>query len=506
MAIGIAEQNEQITYLRSVLAILTTSTNDLIAELSSSSAGKAAVSNGAKTNPDVRIPKTPKAEEARKRAIAATTSLEAAILTPQWRHGHLAHSYYISRALHMVVEWEIPQLLAANGPMTLDALASKTGIADPSKLGFVMRTLCAHHICWYPYHRDIGRLVRTVVLTKCKKEVPTLAAAVELDFQSDNIFSETSHDVFANEEASTALATDERLATSVRFASFLFPTADVLAGLLKDPVLCASYEPRDSAFAKSIGKGMGQFEYLNAHPEWRDCFDFWLASLGEYLHGLTDVRGYPWETTLRNGAVIVDVGGGLGSSIQSLRTNLPHHKNDFVGIVQDQPGMIAHATAHCNKTDPQALTSGVVKLTPHDFFNENPVKGADVYWFRSVIVDWQDKDLTTMFTHIRNAMAPGKSRLLIGEYIPHPTCGDALLPDAPAPLLKNYGAFQSMGLIGGFVLTASPNGRQRTFQDLDRVVKAAGLKIVKVWICRGLGNVIECRLKEDRATGTNGSH
>ncbi|KAF4773192.1 O-methyltransferase [Colletotrichum scovillei] len=465
MAIGIAEQNEQITYLRSVLAILTTSTNDLIAELSSSSAGKATVSNGAKTNPDIRIPKTPKAEEARKRVIAATASLEAAILTPQWRLGHLAHSYYISRALHMVVEWEIPQLLAANGPMTLDALASKTGIADPSKLGFVMRTLCAHHI-----------------------------------------FAETSHDVFANDEASAALATDERLANSVRFASFLFPTADVLPGLLKDPVFCASYEPRDSAFAKSIGKGMGQFEFLNAHPEWRDCFDFWLASLGEYLHGLTDVRGYPWETTLRNGAVIVDVGGGLGSSIQSLRTNFPHHKNDFVGIVQDQPGMIAHATAHWNKTDPQALTSGAVKLTPHDFFNENPVKGADVYWFRSVIVDWQDKDLTTMFTHIRKAMAPGKSRLLIGEYIPHPTCGDALLPDAPAPLLKNYGAFQSMGLIGGFVLTASPNGRQRTFQDLDRVVKAAGLKIVKVWICRGLGNVIECRLKEDHVIDTNGSH
>lgn len=171
MAIGIAEQNEQITYLRSVLAVLTSSTNDLIAELSSSSACKSTVSNGAKTNHDVRIPKTPKAEEARKRVIAATASLEAAILTPQWRLGHLAHSYYVSRALHMVVEWEIPQLLAANGPMTLDALASKTGIADASKLGFVMRTLCTHHI-----------------------------------------FAETSHDVFANDEASTALATDERLA------------------------------------------------------------------------------------------------------------------------------------------------------------------------------------------------------------------------------------------------------------------------------------------------------
>ncbi|KAF9877263.1 hypothetical protein CkaCkLH20_05529 [Colletotrichum karsti] len=445
-----ATAEQQITHLRSLLGILTTSVNDLIAELSTAG-------NGATPGPaDVRIPKDPKTEEARKRIIAAAASLEAAVFTPQWRLGHLAHSYFVSRALHMAVEWEIPQLLAANGPMHLDALASKIGIVDANKLAFVIRTLCAHHI-----------------------------------------FAETSLNVFANDEASTALATDERLANSVRYASFLFPTADVLPNLLKDPVLCASYAPRDSAFAKSIGKGMGQFEYLNAHPEWRDCFNFWLASLGEYLHGLTDVRGYPWELTLQDGAVVVDVGGGLGSSIQDLRTNFPDRKNDFVGIVQDQPGMIEHATAHWQKMDPEALATGAVKLTTHDFFTENPVKGADVYWFRSVIVDWQNDDLTTMFTHIKNAMAPGKSRLLIGEYMIHPTCGDVMLPDAPPPLLKNYGEWQAMGLISGFVLTISPNGRQRTFHDLSSVVEAAGLKVSKVWICRGLGNVIECRLKED---------
>lgn len=450
-----ATAEDQITNLRSLLSILTASTNNLIDALSSSSTATNGA-NGTKAD-HVRVPKDPKTEEARKRVIAATASLEAAVLTPQWRLGHLAHSYFVSRALHMAVQWEIPKLLAANnGSMTLDALSAKTGIVDTRKLGLVMRTLCAHHV-----------------------------------------FAETSLNVFANDEASTALATDERLANSVRYASFLFPTADVLPGLLEDPALCASYASRDSAFSKSIGKGMGQFEYLNAHPEMRDCFNFWLASLGEYLHGLTDVGGYPWESTLKNGAVVVDIGGGIGSSILALRTNFASHKNDFVGIVQDQPGMIEHAKAQWEKTDPQALATGAVKLTVHDFFQENPVKGADVYWFRSVIVDWQDDDLIKMFTHVKNAMAPGKSRLLIGEYIMHPTCGDDLLPDAPPPLLKNYGEFQAMGLISGFILTVSPNGVQRTVQDLSNVVEAAGLKIVKVWVCRGLGNVIECRLKQD---------
>ncbi|OLN93266.1 Demethylsterigmatocystin 6-O-methyltransferase 6 [Colletotrichum chlorophyti] len=448
---------QQIAHLRSLLDILITSTNELIAELSSSSSSKSTAVNGDTTvHRDVRIPKDPKTEEARKRVIAATASLEAAVFTPQWRLGHLAHSYFVSRALHMAVEWEIPQLLSTSGPMSLDALAAKTGIVDTRKLGLVMRTLCAHHI-----------------------------------------FAETALDVFANDEASTALAADEQLASSVRCASFLFSAADVLPSVLKDPALCASYAPRDSAFARSIGKGMGQFEFLNAHPERRDLFNKWMGSLGEYVYGLTDVRGYPWESILQNGAVVVDVGGGIGSSIEALRSNFPNRRKDFVGIVQDQPGMIEHATAHWQKTDPQALATGAVKLISHDFFTENPVKGADVYWFRAVIVDWQDDDVIKMFTHIKDAMVIGRSRLLMGEYITHPTCGDALLPDAPPPLLKNYGEYQAMGLILGFLLTVGPNGRQRTIQEVSNVVEAAGLKIFKVWICRGLGSVIECRLKED---------
>ncbi|TDZ21310.1 O-methyltransferase gedA [Colletotrichum orbiculare MAFF 240422] len=395
-------------------------------------------------------------EQARKNILAATASLEAAVLTPQWRLAHLAFSYFVPRALHMAVEWKIPQLLEAAGPVGIDDLASRAGIADTRKLALVMRTLCAHHV-----------------------------------------FDETALNVFANNEASGALAADENLASAVRYASLLFSTADVLPGILGDPVLCASYAAKDSALARSVGKGMGQFDFINAHPEWRDCFNLGLVSLGEFVHGLTDVRGYPWEDTLRDGAVVVDVGGGVGGSIQALRTNFAERKHDFVGIVQDQPGMIEHAAAHWQKTDPEALASGAVRLTAHDFFRENPVKGADVYWLRAVIVDWQDEDLATIFTHIARAMAPGKSRLLIGEYVMHPTCGDELLPDAPAPLPKSYGAFQAMGLILGFVLTVGPNGRHRTVQEVSNVAEAAGLKIAKVWVCRGLASVIECRLRED---------
>lgn len=34
---------------------------------------------------------------------------------------------------------------------------------------------------------------------------------------------------------------------------------------------------------------------------------------------------------------------------------------------------------------PDAIPSGRVKFMAHDFFQENPVKGADVYWLRGIL-------------------------------------------------------------------------------------------------------------------------
>ena len=34
---------------------------------------------------------------------------------------------------------------------------------------------------------------------------------------------------------------------------------------------------------------------------------------------------------------------------------------------------------------PEAIPSGRVKFMVHDFFHENPVKGADVYWLRGIL-------------------------------------------------------------------------------------------------------------------------
>lgn len=38
------------------------------------------------------------------------------------------------------------------------------------------------------------------------------------------------------------------------------------------------------------------------------------------------------------------------------------------------------------RENPAALESGQVEFQPHDFFQENPVKGADIYWLRYIML------------------------------------------------------------------------------------------------------------------------
>lgn len=55
-------------------------------------------------------------------------------------------------------------------------------------------------------------------------------------------------------------------------------------------------------------------------------------------------------------------------------------------VVQDrEPVLIQAQTNVWPKAIPGALDSGRVSFMPHDFFQVNPVKGADVYWIRYIL-------------------------------------------------------------------------------------------------------------------------
>lgn len=61
-----------------------------------------------------------------------------------------------------------------------------------------------------------------------------------------------------------------------------------------------------------------------------------------------------------------------------------------------------------------------VELTTHDFFTEQPVKGADVYFFRHVFHNWPDLYCIKILRALIPALKPGAKVLINDGTAPEP--------------------------------------------------------------------------------------
>lgn len=82
-------------------------------------------------------------------------------------------------------------------------------------------------------------------------------------------------------------------------------------------------------------------------------------------------------------------------------------------VIQDRAPVLKQAeTAVWPKESPDALKAGRVRFLPHDMFEPNPVKDADVYWLRYIMHDWSDDYCVRILSAIKPSMGP-RSRILI---------------------------------------------------------------------------------------------
>ena len=94
---------------------------------------------------------------------------------------------------------------------------------------------------------------------------------------------------------------------------------------------------------------------------------------------LTDGVDFPWGSL--GDTTVVDVGGGVGSMCVDLARKFPNLRF----VVQDLPATIEKAHSIWNAEAADAVAAGRVQLQPHDFFEEQPVKGAGAYFLRCVL-------------------------------------------------------------------------------------------------------------------------
>lgn len=118
---------------------------------------------------------------------------------------------------------------------------------------------------------------------------------------------------------------------------------------------------------------------------------------------------FNWDAAAKG--VLVDVGGGTGTAAFDLARCLP----DLKCIVQDRAEVIQAAAL------PEDLAAGRVEFMAHDFFTEQPVKEADIYFLRWILHDWSDKYAIEILQNIVPGLKKG-ARVLVSERCLPPPC------------------------------------------------------------------------------------
>ena len=119
------------------------------------------------------------------------------------------------------------------------------------------------------------------------------------------------------------------------------------------------------------------------------------------------VTGFPWGSG--GELTVVDVGGGLGHVSRALVDHSPNVKC----IVEDSPDVVAQGQ--------EGLPSNLrrrISFQAHDFFQEQPVKGADVYLLRLILHNWSDKYSKMIIKALVPALKPGAKVVINDRVIP----------------------------------------------------------------------------------------
>lgn len=130
----------------------------------------------------------------------------------------------------------------------------------------------------------------------------------------------------------------------------------------------------------------------------------------------TDLRAYPWAAgALPPNATVVDVGGSRGHFARDLAGVNPL----FRVVVQDLPRVVEGLAAEFATAEGAEEGGGNVTYQAHDFFDEQPVAGADVYFLRHVMHNHPDAECVAILRALLPALREG-GRVLVSEYIVPP--------------------------------------------------------------------------------------
>ncbi|KAI4147626.1 MAG: hypothetical protein LQ341_001753 [Variospora aurantia] len=225
-----------------------------------------------------------------------------------------------------------------------------------------------------------------------------------------HIYYQADQDFFVHTAASRVLKENEGMRKWILIgAEELIPaTLKAADALVKYP---NSEEPEHSGWSLQNSTTLPVFRALANMPDRAMVFAgamAWHAMLPGFSPQFL-AAAFPWGPS-EDELTIVDVGGGLGHVSQALIAHNPNIKS----IVQDSLDVISQA----QKQDLPTNIRERMDFQAHDLFDEQPVKGADVYLLRLVLHDWSDKYAIMIIKALIPALKPGVKVVVNDRVIP----------------------------------------------------------------------------------------
>lgn len=122
------------------------------------------------------------------------------------------------------------------------------------------------------------------------------------------------------------------------------------------------------------------------------------------------IAGFPWGSDEE--LTVVDVGGGLGNISQALVKHNPKVKC----VVEDRPDVVEQGRNSLGSLPAEFQER--ISFQGHDFFKDQPVKGADVYLLRLILHDWPDKYAKMIIKALIPALKPGAKIVINDRVVP----------------------------------------------------------------------------------------
>ncbi|KIK51363.1 hypothetical protein GYMLUDRAFT_265869 [Collybiopsis luxurians FD-317 M1] len=399
--------------------------------------------------------------------VSAATQLIANVKYPTRTLFDTSLAHLSSAALAVVAETSIAEIVREAGSQGchVDDIAKRNGM-EPLNIARVLRVLATQHI-FREVSPDVFAHNRISTLLDTGKDYETIRAAPE-----------DKHEGAVGYSSVIQLNTDET-----------FKAAAYINEVIINPD--RSEDELDTPLSKAFGTHIDLFSWYEL-PENKVRFKRFGVAMDAWRRISpqgTVLQGFEWSSLEKN-ALIVDVGGGIGSISLEIAQSNP----DLRFLIQDTSAVVQEGIKHWERELPDALPQGRVSFAAHDFFTPQPVHNADIFLARFICHDWSDAYTLKFLKHLRDS-AQSTTKLVLMENCIRFVCGEdetyRHVPGAvptkrpPRPLLPNMGAVDLSSYLLDMQMMSLLRGCERTFPHFWKLLQKAGWQIEVVYSLPG---------------------